>query len=169
MPAYPLFDYNKIAKAYKVFGSTRKVARIIGCSNYTVCMVARKYGLKPTATGFTPENSWHGGMTGLVNRWAKKHPDVVIPLKPKEIEKVVGCRRSDAYHYLEGRRRTFMMKLSRLPDLSKFLAEPYTLLPDKKHFRLKILLTSSKRTIILYEDELDAILERLTAKTTEVK
>ena len=169
MPARPLFNYDKIVKAYKVFGSTRRVARLIGCSNFTVCMVARKAGLKPTASGLTEENRWHFGKSpGVVAKWSKAHPDVIMPTRPTTIEKLVECTRQDAYHYLEWRRKHFTKKVGKLPDLSSYLGEQYTISLDKKHFRLTITLLSTKRTIVLYEGELDVILSRLTTPSSEV-
>ena len=158
MPARPLFNYDKIAKAYKVFGSTRKVARIIGCSNFTVSVVARRYGLTMSLPGTHDTR----GMTGTVARWMKAHPEVKVPLTPRGIESVVGCRRADAYHYLERKRFFFKKKAGRLPDLASLLGEPYALSLDNKHFRVVLTLSASKRTVILYEDELDAILLRLS-------
>jgi hypothetical protein len=163
MPAYPLFNYEKIAKAYKVFGSTRHVAKLIGCSNFTVAMAIRKLGVKASAQGLTPENRWKNGKPpGTVAKWSEAHPEVDIPLKPKAIENLVGCTRKDAYHYLEWRRKYFSKKIDKLPDLRPYLGEAYTLKRDMKNFRIILELTASKRRLSLYERELESVLARLT-------
>ena len=166
MPARPLFNYEKIVRAYKVFGSTRKVADLVGCSNYTVCMVVRKAGVKPTEQGLTERNRWKFGKPpGVVAKWHAAHPDVQMPLKPSAIERLVGCTRADAYHYLEWRRNRFKKKVFSLPSLQPYLGEEYSITLDKKHFRVIFTLRASAKTVILYEDELDALLLRLTSSS----
>lgn len=166
MPARPLFNYEKIVRAYSVFPSTRKVAKLVGCSNYTVCMVIRKAGVTPTEQGLTAKNRWRFGRApGIVAKWHAAHGDVEMPLRPAAIEKLVGCTRADAYHYLEWRRKRFFKKVAALPDLRPFLGEAYTTKADKKHFRVVFTLLASARTLVLYEDELESILSRLISKS----
>jgi hypothetical protein len=164
MPAHPLFDYGKIVKAYKVFGSTRKAAKAIGCSNYTVCMVVRAAGLRPTEQGLTAANRWRGGRgPGTVAKWSRAHPDVIIPLRAAAIEKLIGCPRKDAYHYLEWRRKYFMKKVMRLPNLQPYLNEEYSIYVNKKKLHVVITPRTTKKLIVLNEDELESLLGRLTS------
>lgn len=165
MPAYPLYDYNKIAKAYGVFNSTWRVARILGCSQFTVRFALKRLGVPRSAPGFTPENRNRKGRgPGAVARWLRDHEDVVMPLRPRAIAKLTGLGIQDAYHYLEWRRGAFKKKVAKLPGMSQYLGEPVELRIDKKHFILVVYLPESKRFISLHEEEIDEILLRLEAK-----
>jgi hypothetical protein len=164
MPALPLYDYNKIAKAYAVFNSTWRVARILGCSQFTVRFALKRLGIPHSAPGFTTERRNRKGRgPGAVARWHRDHENVVMPLRPRAIAKLTGHSIQDAYHYLEWRRGAFRKKVARLPALDRFLGEPVELRPNAKNFLLMVYLPASKRFISLHEDEIDEILARLTA------
>ena len=99
---------EKVWKAYKVFGSCRKAASVLGISYQTVRRILKAGGYKLKAPG-----GYHlkGKKVppfhyGCLASWLRANPGVRLPRSPLEVSKITGCSLNSVKSYVYRRRRT---------------------------------------------------------------
>lgn len=94
---------NRIVKAYQVYKSIRKVAKILGLSYGSVHAVLKSRKALLPWSGFARVKRWRGGNRGIVTRWLERHPGTVLPPTLREIAKLVGCEVKDVHSWKTAR------------------------------------------------------------------
>ncbi len=87
---------SRIARAYQVHKSIRKVSKILGLSYGTIHSVLKERKALLPWSGFERVSRWKGGRRGFVTRWIQKHPNVVIPTSVNQIVELTGCKEAEA-------------------------------------------------------------------------
>lgn len=127
---------EKILRAYQVHKSTRKVAKLLGCSNATVWKVLKSSGVPVRKSGIPADARWNKGRRGSVAIWVSSHPNVVLPPTAKEIMSLTSCTKGAVYAYLKTQRKLFkrlceeVRAIPEIPPIARINTKhlPFTLL-----------------------------------------
>lgn len=108
----------KVVKAYRVARTTRKAAKLLGVSHWTVqkylhaAGIPMRRGRIPTKQKYIPNRQW-----SRVATWLRKHQGITLPRSPKQLAFIIGVSTDSVKCYLYRRREYERRKAILMPDL----------------------------------------------------
>jgi len=110
---------EKLKRAYEMTKSLRKTAALLHLTTYRVHEEMKRAGLERGRGGIREADRYAHGKTGVVERFRRMHPEIVLPTRAKELAALVPCTLHAAKWYVKRQMRPFLSMLRRLPDIRK--------------------------------------------------
>lgn len=170
------FGYDKIIKAYKMHGTLRKTAEILGVSHVALLLFFRKHEIKTKnrseAMRIAHRDSPH---TSTFAKFLKENQGIMLPRNYTKLMQLSGCNKNTITCYLYRRRWKVKNILKNLPNLKSVNAcivdelgnmyntmdfSSYEYLIDKFTMKVKIFaLLKGKEQIVIPVPDLEFFIE----------
>jgi len=107
---------DRIYKAYEMYGSVRKAAKVLGVTHPTVSNYLKKHGVK-VKDRITSRREQATTLSGSFPDWVRKHRGSSLPRSIKELSRMSGASYDAIRSFLYRRRKRLRSRFNNLPDL----------------------------------------------------